>query len=1680
MNFVRYYTDGSLSPFDMVEWEERIVEIKEDNGNYIFEQDSVEVPVFWESVATSILSNKYFKRARVPSETIPVPEEGIFPKFYRSIPAEGCVFGRENSLKQVAHRLAGTWTYWMIKTGYIKLEEDANVFYDELCYILINQIAAPNSPQFFNTGLGWAYGIEHQDAEYFYFSEKHGRIVHTLEDKDDSICRAAAHACFVSEIKDSMFGEKSIYDTLVSEAKIFRTGSGNGMNVSALRGRGEKLSSGGTSSGVMSFLKIFDRSADAVKSGGACLPGHQMVYTEKGPIPIKTLSDQKNKFVVISYDPPAKRYKAKWAEAWYSGEKEVVRIITDKGQFELSFDHPVKLSDGKMVLAGNLIPGNSLFACHMNKRKDGYARIERRDGFSGKEDWHRMVARDLMGIELDGKIIHHKDGNIYNNHPSNFEIMTQSQHARLHGLGLSKEGKHTFQMIKFDHSGENNGMHKSSKFWKDTNRVHKFKEKQSKILISSCRSTDMQKESIKFKMMNLAYKIINSGYSINEFEEYVYGRKIVIGRIGSIKQLKEKINNNFGNYNNFVKEVYKNNHKVISVENIGIMPVYDIEVECETPDDKSPQSGHNFVIWSTSEISGSGIAVFNTRRSAKMVSLDIDHPEIEEFIDWKVNEEQKVASMLSGSKSNDQILNEIIRCWQELGKNASYKHKKIKNLINLALSHNIEINYIKRAIDIAKQGKNKMEFIQLTNDFNDEAYHTISGQNSNNSICITDNFLNSVKKNSEWNLTNRTDGKIYKTIDANLLWNKLCYSAWLSADPGVHYKDTMNSWNTCLNDGEIHATNPCFTGDTRIATPDGLITIEELVKKSYLGIMTEVYTKGGVVSRPVAYMYTGVNDVYKITLSDGREIKCTENHNWYINGEKIQTKNLKIGMPISLFSDISIKDNKSKLIDNLQNNIQLDSKYFNLNNEYEIIDFDDEKECRLAQKIIDCFNKKTIIIKENNKYKLRNFNNQIVIQSIEYSGKEDTYNLTEPINNLVYANGILISQCSEFVWLDSSACNLASIRLTKFFDEKNGKFDLKQFRHVVHLMTSVLEMTIESALLPTPAIAKGVEDYRTLGLGYTDIGALMMLQGIPYDSDRSRAWIGVLTAILTGESYMTSIEMAKEKIPFNRYEANQEHMIRIIRNHRRATYNSKIDEYEMLNVPPMGIDPNFCPEYLLNYAQKVWDKVLSEGEKYGFRNAQTTLLAPCGTIGLLMSCDTTGIEPDFSLVKHKKLAGGGYIKIVNRMVSKALLKLGYTSEQIDDIEKYIVGHGQLPDFGLDEESLLELMSEEQLANIEDSLPSLSHISQSFNTHTLGREYCIEIGIPEEQLYSMDIGKQILKSMGFTDKEVEQANIYICGNQTIEGAPHVKEEHYPVFDCAVPAGNGNRYIHHNAHIKALAAAQSFLSGASSKTINLFEDATIEDVENCYWLAHDLGVKCVALYRDGCKLSQPLNTLSKSVEFLTDLNQSIEVEEKNIFVAQRRKLPNKRFGQTHEFQIGPFGGPYHKIFLRTGEYEDGTLGEIFIDYAEEDAATRTALGALGRSVSIGLQHGVPQEEYFSMLRSIAQDPSGQVLHPNVKIAKSIYDVIGKIGSYEYDNDVNAVEVSSVEKIEQVKKIYAEEIESVDFSVSNEIIRISSKEKPSLEQCPACGSLDMVKEKSCVLRCKRCNFSSGSCGQ
>jgi ribonucleoside-diphosphate reductase alpha chain len=1076
MRVTRHYTKSNESPYASIQFRKVSSEIKNPDGSVVFRLDDIEVPADWSQVACDVLAQKYFRKAGVPQRLKRFEENDVPSWLWRSVPdkeafAELPLDHRtsgETSAKQIFDRLAGTWTYWGWKGGYFDSEEDARIYMDEMRYMLAKQVGAPNSPQWFNTGLYWAYGINGPAQGHSYVDYKTGQLVQSRSAYE----RPQPHACFIQGIKDDLVNDGGIMDLWVREARLFKYGSGTGTNFSSLRASQESLSGGGKSSGLMSFLKIGDRAAGAIKSGGT------------------------------------------------------------------------------------------------------------------------------------------------------------------------------------------------------------------------------------------------------------------------------------------------------------------------------------------------------TRRAAKMVIVDIDHPDIEQFIAWKALEEQKVAALVTGSKLTNKHLNAIIKACHEGLEGGQKdgeenedrfdprKNGALKKAILESRRAMILDNCVQRVIQFARQGYTEIEFPEYNTDWDSEAYLTVSGQNSNNTVRISDNFLEKVLDDGDWNLIRRTDGEVAQTVKARDLWEQIGQSAWASADPGLQFDTTINDWHTCPESGRINASNPC----------------------------------------------------------------------------------------------------------------------------------------------------------------------------------------------------------SEYMFLDDTACNLASLNLMAFAG-KDHRFDVAAFGHAVRLWTLTLEISVMMAQFPSDQIAKLSYDFRTLGLGFANIGGYLMASGIPYDSNSGRAICGAISSLMTGAAYAASAEMAAEMGAFPNFDENRDAMLRVIRNHRRAAQGAETG-YEDLSIAPVALIRGDNPDQPLALAAAdVWDRALELGEAHGYRNAQVSVIAPTGTIGLVMDCDTTGIEPDFALVKFKKLAGGGYFKIINRMAPKALDGLGYSKTQIEDIISYAVGHGTLKDApAINHEALKNRkFTDEAITAVENSLAEAFDIRFVFNKWTLGQDFCVEtLGLDADKMNGVSF--DMLEALGFSVDEIEAANNHVCGAMTLEGAPRLKDEHLSVFDCANPCGrNGKRFLSAESHIRMMAASQPFISGAISKTVNMTNAATVEDCKEAYMLSWRLGLKANALYRDGSKLSQPLSSsfmddidIEEKEDAVQKITEAPNAEKakiiaervvERIIIGERHRPPNRRKGYTQKAVVGG-----HKVYLRTGEYEDGKLAEIFIDMHKEGAAFRSLMNNFAIAISIALQYGVPLEEFVDSFTFTRFEPSGTVSgNDTIKMATSILDYL-----------------------------------------------------------------------------------------
>ncbi|MDR0475316.1 MAG: adenosylcobalamin-dependent ribonucleoside-diphosphate reductase [Treponema sp.] len=1150
MKFERLFTRAATGPYKDIVWEKRKSEIRNPDGKAVFLEECVIVPSFWSQIASDIIAQKYFRKAGVPSDKAYewknwAVEDKADPG--AALPEDGA----EHDARQVFHRLAYTWMDWGRKNGYFDTPEDEKAFYDEACYMLARQMAAPNSPQWFNTGLYAVYGINGPAQGHYFYDPVEGKV----KKSDSSYERPQPHACFILSANDDLVNEGGIMDLVTREARLFKYGSGTGSNFSRIRGRNETLSGGGISSGLLSFLKIGDRSASAIKSGGT------------------------------------------------------------------------------------------------------------------------------------------------------------------------------------------------------------------------------------------------------------------------------------------------------------------------------------------------------TRRAAKMLTLDIDHPDVESYIDWKQEEEHKVAAMVTGSSAIKKHLDLIKKALvsfkgpDEAKFNIEKNHELAAALRN-AVADNIPGSYLYQLLRRLEQGDADIEAAVFSTAWDGEAYNTVSGQSSNNSLRLSDDFMKAVLDDGDWNLTGRVNGKTVKTVKARSIWNKAAASAWACADPGLQFHTTINDWHTCPSGGEIRASNPC----------------------------------------------------------------------------------------------------------------------------------------------------------------------------------------------------------SEYMFLDDTACNLASINLALFYDKKSKTFNIEAYLHAIRLWTTILEISVVMAQFPSPRIAELSWEYRTLGLGYANLGSLLMIMALAYDSPGGRAVAAALSALLTGEAYAQSAVMAAGLGPFKRYTENKEVMLRVIRNHRRACYNAPAREYEKLNTIPVGIEADKCPAYLLDAAKKVWDCALELGEKHGFRNAQVSAIAPTGTIGLLMDCGTTGIEPDFALVKFKKLAGGGYFKIINQSVPPALEALGYKKDEAEKIIAYAAGCKSLRSKAvINAQSLEEKgFNAEALSAAEAALDSAFNLEAVFNPWILGKGFVENKLKIHEADYSVP-GFSLLKALGYSQDDIEKAEIQICGTLGLEGAPGLKPEHYSIFDTATPSGkNGKRSIPWTAHVEMMAAVQPFISGAISKTINMPNSANYEDIKGACMLAWKRALKAVALYRDGSKLSQPLSSFAPGTDPLADTVLGVEkahaapsapeaISEKE-GRSQRKPLPNKRVGYTQKAKIGG-----HSIFIRTGEYEDGNIGEIFLDMHKEGAAFRSLLNSFAIAVSLGLQYGVPLEEYVDAFTFSRFEPNGMVQgHDYIKMAASVIDYIFRdLGiNYLKRDDLAQVKPEDLEATgtyggrRTAPKASIKNNDSAPKSpVALNISQIAQARIKGYEgdPCPSCGSFTLIRSGTCM-KCDTCGGTTG----
>ncbi len=1574
MKIARHFTRAGTDPFSGISFTARSSVIRNPDGSVVFEMRDVYVPSHWSQVATDIIAQKYFRKAGVPSAARRVPEPGVPEWLQRSEPTDDATFGGEHDSRMVFHRLAGAWTYWGWKYGYFDSEADARAFYDELCYMLAMQMAAPNSPQWFNTGLHWAYGITGPSQGHFYVDPG---TKETVPSKD-AYSRPQPHACFIQSIQDDLVNEGGIMDLWVREARIFKYGSGTGTNFSALRGENEPLSGGGKSSGLMSFLRIGDRAAGAIKSGGTTRRAAKMVILDVDHPDIEQFIDWK----VIEEQKVA---------ALVAGSKlcnrhlnAIMRACHEWDDPDTRFDRKrnVRLKQAIAAARQAMVPENYIQRV-IQFAQQGYTKLEFPEYDT---DWNSEAYATVSGQNSNNSVrvtndfmravIEDKDWGLI--------WRTEIEKAR-------REGREP-----------------------QVKRWVKARDLWNKIAEAAWHCADP----------GLQYHDTINEWHTCPVDGPIRGSNPCF--TGDTRILTERglmrIDHLVGEglKGNFIRVLRRDGTPSQPTQLLvtGLNPILRVTLS----DGRTLRTTPNHT-W---------ILRDGTRKPAsELVCGDaiqiLDTPtDYQGF--WELP--TRVSRLLG-----ERALPRIPSRWSpELAE---------------ILGHLIGDGCVdSTGVTVLVYGTHEDEREKLADRHKQWLEQLFN-------IPVSDTRVGNGCR--QLRICRRAVGRLFTALGVKSAraHDKRAPDALFTAPKEVvaaFLRGYFGADGTCYGREEMGECEVSASSASHNLLEDVQLLLQLFGIRSQIRQM-HGEKEAGIQGYPVQACYR-----LRLHPQDLERFCDAIGFSVYYKQEKLQT---------------------------------LLSK-------------------RRMSKADDW---------------------QVSVVKVEQDGEALTYNLTEPCDHAVWAGGIYIAQCSEYMFLDDTACNLASLNLARFYDPKSGKFDIEAYRHAARLWTIVLEISVLMAQYPSRKIAELSYEFRTLGLGYANLGSLLMQMGVPYDSPRGRAIAGALTAILHCTAYATSAEMARDLGAFPGYERNKEHMLRVIRNHRRAAWNAPAEAYEGLSIIPMGIPPEHCPADLLQAAREDADRMLALGEQHGFRNAQVTVIAPTGTIGLVMDCDTTGVEPDFALVKFKKLAGGGYFKIVNQSVPPALRRLGYTPEQIDAIVKYAVGHGTLRGCPyVNPESLhARGFTDEAIARVEQTLPTAFEISFAFNKWTLGEDFCkAQLGFTDAQLN--DPNFNLLEALGFTKAQIQAANDYVCGTMTVEGAPHLKEEHYAVFDCANKCGKyGKRFISPEGHILMMAAVQPFISGAISKTINLPNEATVKDVADAYFLSWKLGLKANALYRDGSKLSQPLNAATFDDEAddaaannVADVNlndsQKRVVERMVIrYIAKQRRLPNRRGGYTQKAKIGG-----HTVFLRTGEYEDGTLGEIFIDMHKEGAGFRSLLNCFAIAVSLGLQYGVPLEEFVDSFIFTKFEPSGPVTgNDHIRYATSVIDYIFRelaityLGRTDLAHEVPAApsepepEYIDEEVIEtrptsaaqlrlpmravndqssanasspinghhQTASLHVRQVKQTDPAAQNvaELRMIARMRGYTGDACPECGSFTMVRSGTC-LKCDTCGATTG----
>ena len=1068
-------------------------------------------------------------------------------------------------------------------------------------------------------------------------------------------------------------------------------------------------------------------------------------------------------------------------------------------------------------------------------------------------------------------------------------------------------------------------------------------------------------------------------------------------------------------------------------------------------------------------------------------------------------EEQKVAALVAGSRTCHKRLTAILEaCQVREGQTSGQpgfaladaaliidpaKNPALKSAIRAARSAYVPEAYIQRVLQLAAQGVLELDFHEYTTDWDGAAYGTVSGQNSNNSVRIPNQFFDALDRDADWELIRRTDGKVAKKVPARALWDKISYAAWACADPGLQYDTTINEWHTCPQDGRINASNPCVTGDTLVATDQGWRRIDSLV-----GVRSNVTGADGRSHAIAPAFVTGFKPVYRLRTKAGYSLKLTADHRVLtVHRGDVAAKDLtaddviQLGRPgfgtrvleetaaHELGRKAGIRSgllalapagndaagdlgSSSWLNGRTGDQVEFIESVFDLDRSaieamvrglFETAGTYGGPSCGLflasislveqVQLLLLNFGIKSTIGRERTReglwpllvdlddllarapgtvaIPLKSGSHRAVrledrFESLTPLGEEVVFDLTEPATHHFVASGLVVHNCSEYLFLDDTACNLASINLAKF-QRPDGEFDVEGYRHAVRLWTITLEISVGMASYPSEPIARGSYDYRTLGLGYANLGTLLMRQGLPYDSPQALAIAGALTSILTGESYAVSAEMSAELGPFPGFAKNREDMLRVIRNHRRASYDTPRNEYEGLTVTPQGIDPVHCPAGLLAAARVAWDRALRLGETHGYRNAQVTVIAPTGTIGLVMDCDTTGIEPDFALVKFKKLAGGGYFKIANQSIEIALRHLGYDAQAIDTIVKYVVGHGTLAGApAINQQTLAAKgFTPEALSKIEAQLSAAFDLRMAFNPYVLGKEFVRDtLGITETAMSAWNFN--LLKEIGFSAEEIAPGERPRLRHDDGRGRAGPRGRAPAGVRLREPLRQEGRALHPvrraRPHARRRRSRSSRARSRRRSTCRTTRRSA--DVQNCLpriMAAHGQGGRALSRRLEAVPAaelrsrattrkprarsrrwarSRPCRTPPAAATPSCWPRRSPSAS----CTTGRRSAAGCRTAAPATRRRSIVGG--HKIYLRTGEYDDGTLGEIFLDMHKEGAAFRSLMNCFAIAISLGLQHGVPLDEFVDAFVFTRFEPNGIVQgNHRIKMATSVIDFI-----------------------------------------------------------------------------------------